>query len=137
MWLLWRVEGVDVASLERGGRDRCGISGEGRSEWMCVLWRGEGEMDVASLWLILALVLRKEGRWGVALVLGRWESETAVASRERGKRDSCGFSGEEKVRQLWLLWRGESGTAVASRKRGKRDSPGFSVKGKAGTAGWL
>ena len=60
---------------------------------------------------------------------------TAEASRERGKRDICGFSGEGKMGQLWLLGRGENGTAVASRERGKRDSCGFSEEGKAGRAG--
>ena len=50
MWLLWRVEGgMDVASLESGGRDRCGFSGEWRAGRMWLLWRVEGGMDVASL----------------------------------------------------------------------------------------
>ena len=50
MWLLWRVEGgIDVASLESRGRDRCGFSGEWKAGWMWLLWRIEGGIDVASL----------------------------------------------------------------------------------------
>ena len=61
MWLFWIVEGVvdvaslerevgvDVASMESRGRDRCGFSGEWKAGWMWLLWRVEGGIDVASL----------------------------------------------------------------------------------------
>ena len=73
MWILWRVEGeIDVASLESGGRGRCGFSGEGRG-WMWILWIVEGEVDVAFL------DSGRRGRCGF--------------SRERGWC-GCGFYGE-------------------------------------------